>query len=296
MKILVFGKNGQLAKQFARIANNYKEFSFTFIQSSQLDFSFPEKVLPFLNNIKEVPDIIINTSAYTKVDNAEDEKTLCNNINNLSVLELAKYCKQKSILLITFSTDYVFSGIGNKPFNEDNVKDLNPLSTYGLSKLNMEKSVTKTCEKYLIFRTSWIYSEHGNNFPNTMLKLFKSQKTINVVNDQIGSPTYAFDVADSVMKIISKKNYKHGIYNIVNSGFTSWYDFANFILESYKKQKPEIAKGFIIEKIISIPSSSYKTKATRPLNSRLSCKKLQQDFAIVLRNYKTAFLDFLSID
>lgn len=296
MKILVFGKNGQLAMQFARIANNYKEFSFTFIQSSQLDFSFPEKVLPFLNNIKEVPDIIINTSAYTKVDNAEDEKTLCNNINNLSVLEIAKYCEQKSVLLITFSTDYVFSGAGNTPFKEDNTKDLKPLSTYGLSKLNMEKSVIKTCKKYLIFRTSWIYSEHGNNFPNTMLKLFKSQKTINVVNDQIGSPTYGFDVANAVMQILAKKSQKYGIYNMVNSGFTSWQGFASFILESYKKQKPQIAKQFIIEKIIPIPSSKYKTKAARPLNSRLSCEKLQQDFGIILKDYKDAFLDFLSID
>jgi dTDP-4-dehydrorhamnose reductase len=291
--ILVFGKNGQLAKSLAKISNQYKEFNLTFIDSKKVDFSKPDKVIGFLRTIKEPLFAIINTSAYTQVDLAEKENDLCRLINTTTPTIIANWAKENGVIFISYSTDYVFDGKGSEPYQENNTKNLHPLGFYGLSKLEMEREISKIDGKYIIFRTSWLYSVDGVNFPNTMLRLFKEKEIIRVVDDQYGSPTNSLDAANATLEVLKKGAKTKGIYNLVNAGYTSWYSFALFILDGYKKNNFVVREIIpqIFPQIIPISSAEYPTLAKRPLNSRLDCSKIKKDYGIVLRTWQEAFDD-----
>ena len=255
-KFLVLGKTGQVASAFAEILPEA-----CFIGSDELDLSAPEYVYKKLEELGITSEYIINSMAYTAVDKAEDEQELCDNINHKSAGEIAKFCADKNIKLIHYSTDYVFDGNGEKAFQEDNSENLEPLNFYGKTKLAGEKAIQNSGCEYLILRTSWVYSATGNNFVKTMLKLAENRDELSIVSDQIGSPSYALDIATNTLKLLDQ----NGVYHFVPSEKISWYDFAKMIFE---------ITGIEMN-LKSIPTSNYPTPAKRPLNSRLDSSKTQ---------------------
>lgn len=297
--ILIIGKNGQIANA---LIENFKLEKTGFIilvkDSSELDFSKPASLKENLKNISNSIDLIINCAGYTNVDKAEDEQELCDNINHQAVKILADFCKEKNILLIHYSTDYVFDGSGDKPFDEDNQENLHPLNYYGKTKLFSEQAVKNSGCDYLIFRISWIYDnrKESKNFVNTIKRLALEKEEINVVGDQIGSPTSADFVASNTIRFIKKitsenfdknagenlikfdKNLINQIYHLNNGEFMSWHEFACKIVADLQKTSSAVK----LKKINKIPSSEYKTKAMRGLNSRLNNQKFLE---IIARNF-----------
>lgn len=258
-KILILGKNGMLGNRmfdFFSKNKNYDVFSF---DKNFLDITDFSKVENTLKNIK--PDILINCTGYTSVDEAENDRELAFLINSEAVLNLAKICSKLNIKFVHFSTDYVFSG-ENKDGYCENDPDLKPLNAYGESKLKGEKYIKEISEnsnlEYYIIRTSWLFDEAGKNFVNTILKLAKNNKELNIINDQFGSPTYTLDLIDFTYYLISK-NYPSDIYHFSNSGCISWCDFAKKICEI----------NDINIKINPVTSGSFKTNAKRPKYSYL---------------------------
>ncbi|MCF7795630.1 dTDP-4-dehydrorhamnose reductase [Patescibacteria group bacterium] len=257
--IVILGKNGMLGKRmfdFFIKNENYKIFSFSKNELDITDF------LKVQNTLKKInPDFLINCTAYTKVDEAENNRELAFLINSKSVLNLAKICSELNTKFVHFSTDYVFSGKNKDGYCENN-EDLNPLNIYGKSKLKGEKYIQEISEKsnleYYIIRTSWLFDKIGNNFVNTILKLAKNKKELNIINDQFGSPTYTLDLINFTNYLILK-NYSSGIYHFSNSGCISWYNFAKKICEINN----------INIKINPVSSNFFKTEAKRPKYSYL---------------------------
>ncbi|MBN2040875.1 MAG: dTDP-4-dehydrorhamnose reductase [Spirochaetes bacterium] len=231
---------------------------------------------------------IINCSAYAAVDKAEDEPELAYKINDNGVLNIAKIAREKDSVLIHFSTDYVFSGDKNGIYNEDDKAC--PAGIYGKSKLQGEKQVMDTLEKYFIFRISWLYGEFGNNFVYTMLRLFSEREEVRVVNDQTGSPTYTSDVVDLVLFVINNGADNFGIYHFTNDGVTTWYDFA---LKIYRLSK-ELGLLNKDVNILPIKTKEYPTKAKRPVNSCLEKEKIKHNLGIVLQPWEKSLRKFLS--
>ena len=266
--MICFGKNGQVASSLKEL---YPDA--IFISSSECDFNFPSKVKEFLETLQNA-QVIINATAYTKVDLAEDERESAMNINCHSIKVLADYCFQKNIPLFHISTDYVFNGTGSDEYPEipaSNNTIFTPCNFYGLSKLEGEKAILASKCKAYIMRTSWVYNETGVNFVKTMIKLLTEREELNIISDQIGSPTYAPDIANAIKYIIENK-LDFGTYHFTNGSFISWFDFACKIKEFLAQKNPSQK----LAKINPILSSEYKTKATRPLNSRLEKKKLEE--------------------
>ena len=232
-------------------------------------------------------DWIINCSAYTAVDKAEDESEKVFKINADGVLNIAKVAKKQDARLIHISTDYVFDGNKKEAYTEDDLT--NPIGAYGKSKLEGENNIRATLNKYFIIRTAWLYGKNGNNFVNTMLKLFNERGKVKVVSDQFGSPTYAVDFANIIFMIVSKNSKDYGIYHFTNEGRISWFDFAN---EIYR-----IAKGLDLikrdVKITPVSTEEYPTKAKRPINSYLSKEKIKKTFGIKIRKWDEALNEFL---
>jgi dTDP-4-dehydrorhamnose reductase len=284
--ILIIGKNGQIANA---LIENFKlektGFNVLIKDSSELDFSNSATLQENLNNISTSVNLIINCAGYTNVDKAEEEQELCDQINHQAVKILAEFCKEKNILLIHYSTDYVFDGSGNKPFDEDNQENLQPLNYYGKTKLLAEQALQNSGCNYVIFRISWIYDKRSTtkNFVNTIKRLALEKEEINVVDDQIGSPTSAEFVASNTIRFIQKitvengdknsikfdKNLINQIYHLNNGELMSWHEFACKIVADLQKTSVEIK----LKKINKILSAEYKTKAMRGLNSRLNNKK-----------------------
>ncbi len=276
MNIVCFGKNGQVARGLKEVYPDAR-----FVSSIECDFNFLSKLEEFLENLQNI-DIIINATAYTKVDLAEDERENAMNINCHSVKVLADYCFQKNISLFHISTDYVFNGEGMQEYEEIEAQEshlFKPCNFYGLSKLEGEKAILNSKCKAYIMRTSWVYNETGVNFVKTMIKLLTEREERNVINDQIGSPTYSPDIANAIKYIIENK-LDFGTYHFTNGGFISWFDFASKIREFLAQKNPSQK----LAKINPIPSSEYKTKATRPLNSRLKKEKLED----IIKPYETS--------
>ena len=279
MKIIVTGKNGQLGKSIHEfVTNNEQTHEFVFVGRDKLDFSQNENIEKYFeeNNF----DVIVNCVAYTAVDKAESETKLANQINHLAVEKLATIAQKKNIKLIHISTDYVFDGNSIKPYIESAVP--NAVNAYGRSKLSGENAIQKAMfNNAIIIRTSWLYSEHNNNFVKTMLKLGTSKNKINVVDDQIGSPTYALDLAQAIAHIISHDNFvktilKTQIYHYTNSGFCSWYEFAQ-----------EIFKLANIECLVDpITTDNYPMPATRPMFTVLNNQKIIADFNLKIPMWK----------
>jgi len=284
--ILIIGKNGQIANA---LIENFKlektGFNVFVKDSSDLDFSNSITLQKNLHNISTSVDLIINCAGYTNCDKAEEEQELCDQINHQAVKILAEFCKEKNILLIHYSTDYVFDGSGDKPFDEDNQENLQPLNYYGKTKLWAEQALYNSGCNYVIFRISWIYDNRptSKNFVNTITRLALEKEEINVVDDQIGSPTSAEFVASNSIRFIKKITLENGdensikfdkksinqIYHLNNGEFMSWHEFACKIVDDLQKTSSTVK----LKKINKIPSAEYKTKALRGLNSRLNNKK-----------------------
>ncbi|MCL5673325.1 MAG: dTDP-4-dehydrorhamnose reductase [Deltaproteobacteria bacterium] len=227
--------------------------------------------------IKFKPDYIINCAAYTNVDLAETEKGKADKVNHIGALNLAIASKEINARLIHISTDYVFNGLKKAPYNEND--DVNPVNEYGLSKLKGENAIKDSKASYIILRTEWLYGKNGKNFVNTILKLTDTKKSIEVVDDQFGSPTYTKDVAFAIRDIIANDKGNNGIYNITNAGYASWYEFAAEIIKVFKRTNCVI---------IPVSSDKFVRPAKRPADSRLDCSKIKLDYKIELRNWKDA--------
>lgn len=276
-KILVTGANGQLGKELRDLASSYPQFEFVFLSREDMPIDRFELVRNFFNTLK--PSYCINCAAYTAVDRAESEKELAFQINGEAVGVLAAVCKAHNTRFVHISTDYVFNGEATYPYTENFPTD--PINVYGASKLEGEKQAMQLDPGSIIIRTSWVYSSHGKNFVKTMMRLMGEKNAVNVINDQLGSPTYAADVAELILKIISdtqlsSSNWRPGIYNFSNEGIITWYDFAMAI--------KEITDGSCDIKPIS--TSEYPTPAKRPAYSVLDKTKIQRSFNVPLKDWR----------
>jgi dTDP-4-dehydrorhamnose reductase len=313
MRYLVTGAKGQvggaLAKRLGAAAIP--------VDVTEMDLSKPETIAAALKHYN--PDVIINPAAYTAVDKAESEEALAHIINADAVREIARYAFAHNIPLVHYSTDYVFPGDGKTPWKEDD--KTGPLNAYGRTKLAGEQAIIEeaayalgreqggerssvarsasgsssrleslegSAPKYLIFRTSWVFSEHGHNFVNTMLRLGAEREVLSVVDDQIGAPTYAGDIADATLSVLEKsiemKRLSSVIYHLVSSGYTSWFNFAEEIFQ----QAAALGADLKVREVKPQATKDYPTPARRPLNSRMDCAKLERTFGIALPAWQDA--------
>lgn len=262
LKIVITGANGQLGKCLQDIAGLFcNNYLFYFKSSKELDITNVREVDKFFTQQKF--DFCINCAAYTSVDKAESDKVMAYLVNSTGVRNIANTCKANNTTLIHISTDFVFDGKSNNPYSELDLP--RPINVYGASKLEGERHIERILKNYFIIRTSWLYSEYGDNFVKTMLRLGEEKDEISVVNDQIGSPTYAGDLGNAIMKIIITKTEKFGLYHYSNKGEISWFDFASMIFE-INKMNVELK---------AIPSSAYPTPAKRPAYSCLENSKIE---------------------
>ncbi len=273
-KILVTGANGQLGSEIKELAGNYPDFEFFFTDIADFPLDKTSEIIANFNRIQ--PDVVINCAAYTAVDKAEQDQVTADAINHLAIATLAGLCKDSGAKLIHVSTDYVFDGTSPLAYKEDDQP--NPKSVYGATKLAGEIACSLNCPESIIIRTAWVYSEFGNNFVKTMLRLMTERDSLGVVNDQIGSPTYAADLAQVILTILDSNKWEPGIYHYSNAGEISWYDFAMDIQEI--AQKSCDIKG--------IPASSYPTPAERPAYSLLDKSKIKAVYGIEPVDYKAS--------
>lgn len=288
MRTLVTGKNGQLGRSLHKLVSEKKyDNEFIFVGREELDLSSENNIDHYFDSNDKF-DVIINCAAYTAVDKAEEEAGLANQINHLAVRQLAEIAKAQQAKLIHISTDYVFDGESDKPYIETD--ETNPINVYGRTKLAGEKAIQEFMPtNAIIIRTSWVYSEHGNNFVKTMLRLGGERDELNVVSDQIGSPTYAADLAGVLLEIINNKNYQDKeqsteIYHYSNEGEISWNDFAQ-----------EIFKLAEIDcKVNPINTKQYPTPARRPKNTLMDKNKIIKSFNIESNSWKGVLLSFIA--
>ena len=284
MKILLLGKNGQVGWELQRsLAPLGEVISLDRNGLNQWcgDLSKPDQIYQTIVDI--APNVVVNASAYTAVDLAETEQDMANLINYVAVGKIAEACAQIKALLVHYSTDYVFDGEGTSIFNETDV--LKPLNAYGQTKALGEQAIQNAQCNYLIFRTSWVFAQKGKNFLKTMLTLSQQREELSIIDDQIGAPTSAELIADvSAHAIVQtlRDQTKIGIYHLVASGETSWFEYANYIFEQAKNLGVNLA----IQQVNPIPTVAYPTPAKRPHNSRLNNQKIQQAFQIYLPDWK----------
>ena len=284
MKILLLGKNGQVGWELQRsLAPLGEVISLDRNGLNQWcgDLSKPDQIYQTIVDI--APNVVVNASAYTAVDLAETEQDMANLINYVAVGKIAEACAQIKALLVHYSTDYVFDGEGVSVFNEADA--LKPLNIYGKTKALGEQAIQNAQCNYLIFRTSWVFAQKGKNFLKTMLTLSQQREELSVIDDQIGAPTSAELIADvSAHAIVQtlRDQTKIGIYHLVASGETSWFEYANYIFEQAKSLGVNLA----IQQVNPIPTAAYPTPAKRPHNSRLNNQKIQHAFQIYLPDWK----------
>lgn len=284
IKILVFGRLGQVATELKRRAdlNLNQKFTWNFIGQNQNAFASAAMLTSILE--VERPNIIINTSAYTGVDKAEAERDLADRLNHLAPAWIGSWAAKQGCSVVHFSTDYVYPGTKDNYWLETD--SLAPQNWYGVTKMLGDKALQESGCHHLILRTSWVYSSVGVNFVKTMLRMGAEKETLSIVCDQFGSPTSAKDLAEVVFAIIQSPRFRQsrGVYHYCGQGVTSWYGFANEIFQQAKslgfKQK--------ISEIIAIPTSLYPTPAARPLNSRLDCSKIIHEFGLEAKPWQTS--------
>tara|TARA_R110002074_G_scaffold178815_4_gene342678 strand:+ start:3559 stop:4413 length:855 start_codon:yes stop_codon:yes gene_type:complete len=277
INVLVTGSNGQLGRCLRDIANTNEKIKWRFKSSKELDITNKNTVNSLFGNTKF--DYLVNCAAYTAVDKAEKEKEKAFLVNAEAVKYLAQSCKKNDITFIHISTDFVFDGNTKTPYKENDLP--NPINVYGASKLKGESYICNILEKYFIIRTSWLYSEHGNNFFKTMLELSMEKEELNIVYDQWGSPTYAKDLAIIILKIIISNCKAYGIYHYSNEGVTNWNEFAKTIFDLSNKKV----------KAIPIKTAYYPTPAKRPNYSVLDTTKIKKTFSIEI----PAWIDSLKL-
>lgn len=275
--IIVTGAKGQLGGDVCRELKK-RGLLFEGIDKEELDITDKTAVDSFFSDIRA--DALIHCAAYVAVDKAEDEQELCFKVNETGTENLALICKEKDIKMIYVSTDYVFPGDGEKPYEPYDEK--NPLSVYGKSKLKGEEAVINNLSKYFIVRTSWVFGEKNTNFIATMLRISDTRDTVSVVNDQIGSPTYSNDLAVLLCDMVETEKY--GIYHGTNEGFCSWYELAVKVFETANKKIT----------VNPVRSEEFPTKAVRPKNSRLSKDSLAKNGFKKLPDWKNAVERYLA--
>lgn len=270
--IVVTGANGQLGQALHEISNAYKAFNFIFLTRNELDITNETLVNDYFAS-HEV-DAVVNCAAYTAVDRAESDIENARLINATATKYLALATKEKEIPLIHISTDYVFDGTVSTPRLETDA--VHPIGIYGQTKLEGEEYALSINPQTIIIRTAWVYSKYGNNFVKTMLRLFKEREEVSVIDDQIGSPTNAIDLADAIAQILSKDELSYGIYNYSNEGECSWFDFASKI--------KELTNASAI--IHAIPTTAYPTPAKRPAYSLLDKTKIKETYQITIPHWE----------
>lgn len=268
INVLVTGGNGQLASSIKAVSSQKKSQRYVFVDIDELDITDPLAVAVYFST--QEFDYCINCAAYTAVDKAEADSLIANLINTKGAENLAVACREHNTTLIQISTDFVFDGNKSRPYTEEDTTT--PLNIYGHTKLAGEIAVREMLDAYFIIRTSWLYSEYGNNFLKTMLKLGQERDELKVISDQIGTPTYAGDLAELIVKIITEDLSAYGVYHYSNEGVASWYDFARYIFE---------LSGLECE-VIPIPAESYPTAAIRPSYSVLDKSKVKETFNIAV--------------
>ncbi len=265
-KVIVFGASGQLGQCLKLISTEKKIENVIFPpedQSNILDSEALDKLFS-INN----PHYCINCAAYTAVDKAEDDIDLARKVNKDGAENLALLCKKYNVTLIHVSTDFIFAGNTPVPLSEDDLAE--PINVYGLTKLEGELAIASHTNRFYILRTSWLYSEYGNNFVKTMMRLGRERDEMKIISDQVGTPTYAIDLAECIFHIIENDNEMYGIYHYSNEGVTSWYDFAKGIFD--------IAN--IDVKVFPVRTSEYVTRAVRPAFSVMDKSKIKSTFEI----------------
>ena len=284
--VLITGGNGQLATCIKDLSESITDTRFIYADLPEFDICDKEFVIDFFtkNNI----DYCVNCAAYTAVDKAEEDIETAHNVNVVGVQNIAEACKINNTTFIHLSTDFVFDGTETAPYKEAN--STSPISIYGSTKLESETTLQQTLSQHFILRTSWLYSEHGNNFMKTMIRLGNERDELSVIDDQIGTPTYAKDLAEVILKIIERESQNYGLYHYSNDGAVSWFDFAKEI--------------FLQEKIPvdlkPIPTTEYPTPAKRPKYSVLDKSKIIETFQIEIPDWKTslktALINFSRLD
>lgn len=283
-KILVTGSNGQLGSELKSLSDNYSSFSFFFHDIETLDLTSKEQIKNFLDELN--PDYIINCAAYTAVDKAEAEIKKAYELNATVPYQLALLTEKYSTKLIHISTDYVFNGTQSTPYRE--IDAICPASSYGKSKAEGEQAI-KNMQHVIIIRTSWLYSSYGNNFVKSIMKHGREKGELRVVYDQVGTPTYARDLAVAIMSIINKTEetgkYNNGIYHFSNEGVCSWFDFALEIIRNMDIQC----------NVIPIETKDYPTPAKRPAYSVFNKSRIKSTFGIVIPYWKDSLADCLKL-
>jgi dTDP-4-dehydrorhamnose reductase len=272
-KIAVTGAGGQLGRELQEIARKDDQFEYIFLTRDQLPVQDPQQVEHFFATSK--PDYCVNCAAYTAVDKAESEREQAFLINGKAVGYLGVACRQAGTRLVHISTDYVFNGNSEKPLTEADPTD--PLNSYGASKLEGERQAL-AYEQSIVIRTAWVYSEYGSNFVKTMLRLMKERSSLRVVDDQIGAPTYAADLAAAIVSICRSGRFVPGLYHYSNEGRISWYEFALAIRD---------LAGLTCE-VVPIPSDQYPTPAKRPRFSLLDKTKIKSVYGIPVPDWRSS--------
>ncbi|HAN55260.1 MAG TPA: dTDP-4-dehydrorhamnose reductase [Betaproteobacteria bacterium] len=284
-KILLLGKNGQVGWELQRSLAPLGEVIALDSRSTIYcgDLTDLAGLAATVAAIK--PDVIVNAAAHTAVDKAESELDLARTVNALAPGVLAEAAQRCGAWLVQYSTDYVFDGSGDQPWLETDA--IGPLSVYGRTKLEGEQRIAAACEKYLIFRTSWVYAARGGNFAKTMLRLAQARERLTVINDQFGAPTGADLLADVTAHAIRSavaQPQLAGLYHLVAAGETTWHGYAHFVIEH--AARVGVTLKTTPENIDSVPTSAFPTPATRPHNSRLDTHKLQAAFGLTLPNWQ----------
>jgi dTDP-4-dehydrorhamnose reductase len=269
---LVFGASGQLGQCLAHVAQERGTAGLVFLPEGQADILNPAGLQALFAEHR--PAYVINCAAYTAVDKAEDELDLARKVNRDGVENLARLCGEYGTVLIQISTDFVFAGTGNQPLLETDATE--PISVYGLTKLEGEQVIPTLTEQYFTLRTSWLYSEFAGNFVKTMLKLGRERDELRVIWDQVGTPTYAIDLAGVILGLIESRSTAYGLYHYSNEGLTSWYDFATAIFEL----------SAIEVKTTPIRTAEYPTKATRPPFSVMDKTKIKTQLGVAIPHWR----------
>lgn len=281
-KILVTGATGQLGQELALLAGDHQDHFFTFVNREQLLLENSESIKNYFS--KRQFDVVVNCAAYTAVDKAETEKDLAYAVNAAAVGQLASICREQKMNLIHFSTDYVFNGNATSPLQPDQETD--PVNYYGFTKREGEKLALENNGAHtVIIRTSWVYSQFGKNFVKTMMRLMNEKDEINVVADQVGSPTYAADLAAATLKIIDSNNFEPGIFHYSNKGIISWFEFAKAI--------QEITNSAC--KVNAIDSAQFPTPAARPFYSAMDTSSIEKAYGLEIPPYRDSLEKCLDI-
>ena len=270
--ILITGSHGQLGNEMQQAAARFPAFRFIYTDVEDLDICDKAALNAFVK--ANAVNVIVNCAAYTAVDKAEDDVELCYKINAEAVRNIGEVAHQNGLKVVHVSTDYVFDGTNYMPYSED--QDVSPNTVYGKSKLAGEQALMETCEQAVILRTAWLYSSFGNNFVKTMIKLGTERDSLNVIFDQIGTPTYAADLADTILKILSHETFTPGMYHFSDEGVCSWYDFTKTI--------HRIA-GITCD-VRPIETKDYPARTPRPHYSVLNKAKIKATYGITIPHWE----------